>query len=89
VWAEVPGSIGAQGDEDHIVGELLGADQRPGRPIRVVIPTMTTVGDARPPDEVGAPLEGIVATVRLHHLDRFMLEGFGACGEQVAFEPRH
>jgi hypothetical protein len=89
VWAEVPASLGAQGDEDHIVGEILGADQRPGRTIRVVIPTMTTVGDARSPDEVGAPLEGMVATIRVHHLDRFTLRGSGACGEDVPLEPRH
>jgi hypothetical protein len=86
---DLPPSASEIDDQQDIVGEILGTEQRAGRILHIVIPTTTQVGDDRPPEEVGTPLEGMAATIRVHHLDRFTLQGFGECAKAVELEPRH
>ncbi|HET7029547.1 MAG TPA: permease prefix domain 1-containing protein [Candidatus Limnocylindrales bacterium] len=86
VWAEVPAELSSANAQDQIVGEILGADQRAGRTIRVIIPTMPIlIGDGTSSDDAPA-LDGIVASIRFHHLDRFTLRGFAECDKQLTLE---
>lgn len=91
MWTDIPAEVSGMGDEPHIVAEILGADQRAGRTIRVIVPTFATVGAddlANVADVADAPEDGIVATIRIHHLDRFTLEGFASCDQPVTLEAR-
>jgi hypothetical protein len=66
-----------------VVGEILGADQRAGRTIKITIPTVTNIGDGRPAAEIGTPVDGMYAQVRLSHLGRFVLVANVPCGGQA------
>jgi hypothetical protein len=84
---DVPTELVTPDDQGRIAGEIHGSDQRPGRTIRVVVPTWPIPADDQP-EELEAPPESIVGMVKVHHLDRFTLQGFGGCGQEVALEPR-
>ena len=85
---DVPTELDTSDGERRIAGQIHGSDQRPGRTIRIVVPTSPMPADDGLPEELEAPPDSIVGMVRLYHLDRFTLQGFGACGEEVALEPR-
>jgi hypothetical protein len=77
------GNGSAAGREDT-VGEILGADQRPGRTIRIHLPLIVDLVDDRQPPDLGTVLPGMETTITLHHLDRFILTADIGSGEQRA-----
>jgi hypothetical protein len=72
----------------QIVGEILGTDQRAGRTIHLIAPTLPLQVDADHADDPGIPPDGIVASIELRHLDRFTLRGFAGCDAPIQLEPR-
>jgi hypothetical protein len=81
----VLGSVAPFGDVTIVpaAAGILGVDQVAGRTIRITVPTTMDLVDDRVPAEVGTPLPGSEVDVRLHHLDRFVLNATIPCGGQA------
>jgi uncharacterized membrane protein (UPF0136 family) len=86
-WVDVPADLSPEAQR-QIVGEILGTDQRAGRTIHLIAPTLPLQVDADHADDPGIPPDGIVASIELRHLDRFTLRGFAGCDAPIQLEPR-
>jgi len=86
-WVEAPDGLTPEG-ERQIVGEILGTDQRAGRTIHLIVPTLPVESDPARADDPGIPSDRPVGSIEVRHVDRFTLRGFPGCDSPIQLQPR-